>query len=120
MHSHPVESTRATPGTRSTVMISGPMSGLPEFNRPAFHRAAAAVEARGCRALNPARQPAGLEWEEYMRRSLTDVCASDVVVLLPGWEGSPGARLEVEVAQRLQIPVSTLSEWLSVPTAVAV
>lgn len=34
--------------------LSGPMTGLPSLNRPAFHRVAASVRAAGHDALNPA------------------------------------------------------------------
>lgn len=37
------------------VYISGPMTGLPEFNYPAFFAAAEALEARGYETINPAR-----------------------------------------------------------------
>ena len=53
----------------SKIYIAGPMSGLPGFNRPAFHRAAAHIVRRGNVALNPAILPDGLEQAEYM-----DIC----------------------------------------------
>lgn len=53
----------------SKIYIAGPMSGLPGFNRPAFHRAAAHIVRRGNVALNPAILPDGLEQVEYM-----DIC----------------------------------------------
>ena len=36
------------------VYISGPMSGLPELNFPAFHAAAASLRAKGLDVVNPA------------------------------------------------------------------
>lgn len=50
----------------SKIYIAGPMSGLPGFNRPAFHRAAAHIVRRGNVALNPAILPDGLEQAEYV------------------------------------------------------
>lgn len=90
------------------VYVAGPMTGLPDFNRPAFDAAQRDLEAAGHRVLNPARQPLGLTWAEYMRRGLRDVLDVDAVVVLPGWEISRGARLEVEVAERLGAPVAQL------------
>jgi hypothetical protein len=37
--------------------IAGPMTGLPEFNFPAFHAAAASLRARGFEVENPAQRP---------------------------------------------------------------
>lgn len=82
-----------------TVYICGPMSGLPDFNYPAFNAAEVAIRERyACRVLNPARQPDGLTWEEYMRRGCADVVSATVVVVLPGWQKSPGAVIEMATA----------------------
>ena len=40
--------------TEDAVYLSGPMTGLPDFNRPAFHAAAAALRAQGYVVINPA------------------------------------------------------------------
>ena len=40
--------------------IAGPMTGLPEFNRPAFNAAAKEIAASGHVPLNPAILPDGL------------------------------------------------------------
>lgn len=86
----------------ATVYVAGPMTGLPDYNRAAFNRAAARVLARyKWVALNPARHPDGLEYEEYMRRGLRDVAAADAILLLPGWENSPGAKRELAAALAL-------------------
>jgi len=44
----------------TTIYIAGPMSGLPEFNYPAFFAAAEQLTAAGYDVLNPAR-PEGRE-----------------------------------------------------------
>jgi hypothetical protein len=100
------------------VYIAGPMTGLPEFNYPAFHQAAAELRVRGFRVLNPAdterdNPTPGIPqpWNWYMRRTLRMVIGSDAVCLLPGWQGSRGALLEVEVAEALGLDVRTLDEW---------
>lgn len=40
--------------------------------------------------------------------------AADVLVLLPGWETSPGTRREIEVAKMMRIPVVTLEDALEI------
>jgi len=42
-----------------TIYLSGPMSGLPGFNFPAFHAAAAKLRADGFTVLNPAETDNG-------------------------------------------------------------
>ena len=82
-----------------TVYIAGPMSGLPDFNYPAFRAAEKLIRERyGCRVLNPARQPDGLEYDEYMRRGCADVVSATVVIVLPGWQKSKGAQEEMACA----------------------
>jgi uncharacterized protein DUF4406 len=41
-------------GAEVKIYISGRMSGLPEFNFPAFHKAAADWRAAGWEVVNPA------------------------------------------------------------------
>ena len=38
--------------------------------------------------LNPARQPNGLAYDEYMRRAFDDLDRATVIVLLDGWSQS--------------------------------
>lgn len=91
----------------STIYIAGPMTGLPEYNYPAFNAATARLIALGWTVENPADNPPppddypGLPWSWYMRRALVQVARSGAMALLPGWEDSRGARTEVFVASQL-------------------
>lgn len=96
--------------------IAGPMTGLPEFNFPAFNDAEADLQAMGFETRNPARHGAGepgQEWADYMRRDIPDLLECDAVALLPGWENSRGARLEVHIAKCLDIPVHDIHYLLN-------
>jgi hypothetical protein len=77
------------------------MSGLPEFNYPAFHRAAAALRAIGHTVHNPAENPVPPcgSWLGYMRMSIAQIANSDALVMLPGWQRSRGARVEFILAK---------------------
>jgi len=55
------------------IYIAGPMSGLPEFNYPAFHAADAELRALGHETLNPANNPECDSWEGYMRAAIAQV-----------------------------------------------
>src|SRR5580658_9414091 len=71
------------------IYISGPMSGIEDHNFPAFNAAAADLRARGYEVLNPAENDSGSthhSWEFYMKQDIPNVCKSDAVVTLPGWE----------------------------------
>lgn len=95
--------------------LSGPMSGVPDFNFPAFHAAETVLRNRGWKnILNPATSFDGrqdLPRKEYMRKDIADLLAADVVYTLPGWEKSPGSRMEVLIAHELGLPVWCIQAW---------
>lgn len=91
-----------------TIYISGPMTGLPNFNYPAFNRAARFFRAMGHKVYNPAEFPARVGEEFPIREAFAEfmmfICLqADMVALLPGWEKSDGAVAEMAVARRLGI-----------------
>lgn len=96
------------------LYVSGPMTGLPEFNYPAFNAAAGQLRAAGFTVENPAETlaPKGTAWSEYLRLALAQVLRSEGVALLPGWESSKGARLEVHVAEALGMTIRSCDDWL--------
>jgi hypothetical protein len=102
---------------KKCLYLCGPMTGLPEYNYPAFANAAEKLTKQGHYVLNPARFGlSSYRWEDYMRRGLSDLLTTDAVALLPGWEQSTGARLEVYVAQSLGMPCCPLDVYLDEAT----
>lgn len=99
------------------IYLSGPMTGLPELNYPAFR--AAASHLRGMDFVEDVHNPA--EWEEKnndgvfdLKMAFVDYCLyiireADAVVVLPGWEASPGANAEVALAKAIGKPVFAYS-----------
>ncbi|MEQ8233276.1 MAG: DUF4406 domain-containing protein [Gammaproteobacteria bacterium] len=88
-----------------TVYVSGPMTGLPEFNYPAFNAAAAQLRAAGYRVENPAENetpPCGT-WQGFMRLSLAQIARCDALYVLDAWERSRGAWLEITIARELEL-----------------
>ncbi len=85
------------------VYIAGPMTGLPEFNYPAFNDAEEQLRAIGHEPINPARRGVDPDWTwvDYMRHAIRDVTKADGIHLLEGWESSRGARLEATIADAL-------------------
>ncbi len=81
--------------------IAGPMSGYPEFNRPAFEAEAKRQTDLGHVVLNPAILPDGLSQAEYMQLCMPMVMIAKRIVMLPGWRKSTGATAEHALAVKL-------------------
>jgi hypothetical protein len=113
------------------VYIAGPMSGYKDWNFPAFFEAERQLEALGYEVTNPAHndgatvqdalQSAGPVdapnnlWSDYMKRDLPHVMNVDMVCLLPGWQDSKGASLEVHVARAIGLPLMVLKDEKLIP-----
>ena len=103
------------------VYISGPMTGLPDNNFPSFHSAAAALRACGYEVVNPAEIDPGVSadivgekafWQACMRADIRALCECEALALLPGWERSKGAHLELHLAHRLDMQIGTVAEFV--------
>lgn len=113
------------------IYVAGPMRGLPQFNYPAFHAAAAKLRADGHHVFSPAEKDIerdGVDWGKQqsdgdlskaqaqgfsLRQALGDdlawICAeADAVALLPGWQNSKGATAERATAIALGLEVIEL------------
>jgi hypothetical protein len=101
------------------LYIAGPMTGIKQFNFPAFADAAAALRAAGHEIISPHEldspevqaaamaspdgklidgKVAGQTWGQILARDV-HVVADEVegIVFLPNWDKSRGARLEAFV-----------------------
>lgn len=105
------------------VYLAGPMSGIPQFNIPAFDEMAAELRAHGHDVVSPAELddpetravqmrsehglmsdlPPGDTWGMFLARDVKLLADDGIeaVVVLPGWSRSRGARLETFVASAL-------------------
>jgi hypothetical protein len=107
--------------------LAGPMTGIPQFNYPAFYSAADRLRKIGLNVYSPAEMddpttvaaalasPDGSAddydsegkgtWGEFLARDVL-LIADELggIILLPGWEKSKGARLEAFVAINLDYP----------------
>lgn len=97
------------------IYISGPMSGYPEHNFPAFIEAAEALDAAGFTPVSPHinGDDDSVSWNDYLRRDLQDLLSCEGVATLPYWQNSRGASLEVYVAQQLAMTVKPAHLWTS-------
>lgn len=90
------------------VYLSGPMSGIADNNFPAFNDWASKLRAQGYDVVSPAEIQEAGSWELCLRADLRELCTCDAIALMPGWENSKGANLELHVAHRLGMAVMHL------------
>jgi len=124
--------------------LAGPMTGIPQFNFPAFDEAAKALRAKGFDIISPAEldktdtreaamaspdgsadsygRDAGPDgkiketWGEFLARDVKLVADEvDGLVLLPGWTRSRGARLEAFVGVTCGRVFLTYPDLIPVP-----
>lgn len=91
------------------VYLSGPMTGIAEYNYPRFHAVEADIKNRfGCKILSPARNFEGrtdLDRSVYMRNDIQQVLEATAIIMLEGWRWSQGAKLELEIAKEIGLKV---------------
>lgn len=93
---------------KKTVYISGPISGMPDGNVEAFMAAEAMLTKKGWCVINPHTlyHPENSSWCDFMRRDIAALLIANEVYALQGWRDSRGARLEVQIAKELDMPVT--------------
>ena len=94
-------------GRIPVVYVAGPMTGIEDFNYPAFNLMAEHLKERGFIVENPADTPEQPNWQGYMRAGITKLMRCDAVLMLPGWQRSRGAQIEINLALSLGILVFT-------------
>lgn len=106
------------------LYVSGPMTGIPHFNFPAFKFATDWLRVKGHDVWSPAemdlqegidpsssgavqdpRQYAG-----FLARDIRVIAENEIegIVVLPGWKKSGGAKTEVAFGLALGLPIFTL------------
>jgi hypothetical protein len=88
--------------------LSGPMTGLPDYNRPAFNEAAKELRSHGFTVWNPAEEfdaTTIYPRKIYLRKDIEALLKCDAIVMLDGWENSAGAKLELDIAKELELPI---------------
>lgn len=85
------------------IYIAGKITGDPKY-RERFREEAERLEGLGHIVLNPAELPEGMSKAEYMRICFAMIDCADTVFLLPDWQGSPGAQMELAYCRYIGKP----------------
>ena len=95
--------------------LSGPMTGVEDYNMPMFFYWQVKLEKSGYRIDNPAlydlrKMRTGWvysedQWDSIIAEDCEILKGCDFVFVLNGWQDSPGALIEIECARREGIPV---------------
>lgn len=94
------------------LYISGPMTGIEDYNYPAFHEVKESLLEAGHQVISPADLPDMDEWVDYMEANILDVFRADGLALLSGWENSKGARIEFRIAECRGIEAKPWADWI--------
>lgn len=97
------------------VYLAGPMTGIPEFNYPEFHRVAALLRKRGYYVFSPAEWWTGgfdtFPVRDAFAAFTRFICLeADMLVMLPGWQQSKGATAEYRLAQAIGVLIEDWKE----------
>lgn len=109
------------------VYVAGPMTGIENYNWPAFEEAAAMLRRWGYEVVSPTeideemdavivsrltdgtvwnvRTTPSFDYDSVLATDLKHVENSDAIYLLQGWQKSKGARMELETALRCGLVV---------------
>lgn len=90
------------------VYVAGPMSGIDHYNRTAFEAAARQLNGQGYDAITPFDALTTDDWHEGMRADIRAMLQCEEVFVLPGWQKSKGASLEIQIALTLEMPITEL------------
>ena len=102
-------------GQEVRLYLSGPMTGLPEHNYQAFAEAAHTLRQAGIESVVSPHELAAPncdgclehehhdihDWQAHMREDIIALMGCDTIVMLPGWQSSKGAKLEMLIGMEL-------------------
>ena len=112
--------------TTKKIYLSGPMTGMPDYNYPAFHAVAERFRQAGWDVVSPAENFGGyvdLPRESFLRMDVSQIATCDAIAMLPGWRESRGARMEYLIAHELgmeMLDAQTLEPLADAPAAAVV
>jgi len=100
------------PQPNTTCYISGPVTGIEEFNRPSFLLAQRMLLSAGCSVFNPIHIDWPIDplegealWQYMMHYCVQAIPNCDSLLMLPDWQNSKGAKEEHRIAKMLGLTI---------------
>lgn len=91
------------------IYISGRITGITEsVSRKAFKNAQKHYESLGYEVVNPWEIDPMVDeptWSDYMAADISELFKCDTIYMLSGWENSKGAKVELAIAQQLELTI---------------
>ena len=100
---------------RPKLYVAGPISGLPDLNRMTFRNCTKRLRDLGYLVVNPHEICFDLNadlWTQCMRRCISKLMECDLIILLPGWQNSKGANMEVNLARQLGMMAIEVEDFI--------
>lgn len=116
------------------VYISGPITGHENGNKNAFNEAELKFKSMNFDVVNPHNLHDRI-WEEdwyqkyinkeisnneywagFMKKDIEHLVQCDFIALLPNWEGSRGANMEIAIAKGLGMPIVNAIDMQEITT----
>ncbi len=93
-----------------SLYLSGPITGMPELNKPAFDELREVLRPLFKNVLVPhdffdGVDTEGWTWQQYMRTCIRELVTADAIFMMPRWDDSRGACLEYNVAWWLNLQI---------------
>lgn len=96
------------------LYVCGPITGVENY-KTNFKKAQSSLMQAGYDVVNPCDlNLISASWEECMKKDIPAMLECDGVAVLPGWENSTGAKLELHIAQNVCLPIKTISAWCNI------
>ncbi len=80
------------------IYIAGKITGLKDYKKN-FDRAEEELKRQGHIVINPANNPVGLNYDDYMNIGIAMLKACDTIYMLDNWKDSTGAKIEHQIAE---------------------